>query len=410
MISRSLAASAAALLLLTASAAADADDPPARVGRLSFIEGTVNQRAPGKEDWAPATLNYPVTTGFAVATDPAARTELEVRSMALRVGSESEVDVNALEDTQTSITVARGEINLRLGTLEAGDHVEVATPRGTVEIVEPGQCHIDGGTTESPTRLAVLNGKARILRDSTSFDVDSGHAALLTGIDTTKVSLTTAAPDPLDDWALARDKRERDEARSAASTRPTVSPEMTGAQDLDAYGRWETVPEYGTVWRPEAVPVGWAPYRYGHWAWVPPWGWTWIDDAPWGFAPFHYGRWVWTAEGWFWAPGVLVEQPVFAPALVAFIGVPRHGFFDRDDFFFDGFHHVAFFLNDPKTRLHGDGECSADSRIQTIWWDSGAEKRKKPLEDSSVPPLPISLTAWNCDTPPLGTTLLPASS
>jgi hypothetical protein len=51
----------------------------------------------------------------------------------------------------------------------------------------------------------------------------------------------------------------------------------------------------------------------------------------------------------------------------------------------------------------GDGECSAESPIQSIWWDSGAEKHKKPLEDSWVPPLPISLTAWNCDTPPLGT-------
>jgi hypothetical protein len=31
------------------------------------------------------------------------------------------------------------------------------------------------------------------------------------------------------------------------------------------------------------------------------------------------------------------------------------------------------------------------------------KSRKKPLEDSWVPPLPISLKAWNCDTPPLDT-------
>jgi hypothetical protein len=66
---------------------------------------------------------------------------------------------------------------------------------------------------------------------------------------------------------------------------------------------------------------------------------------------------------------------------------------------------IFFFLDDPKTRLHGDGECSADCPIQSIWWDSGAEKRKKPPEDSWVPPLPISLTAWNCGTLPLGTTV-----
>jgi hypothetical protein len=51
-----------------------------------------------------------------------------------------------------------------------------------------------------------------------------------------------------------------------------------------------------------------------------------------------------------------------------------------------------------------DGEYSAGSPIQSIWWDSGAEKLEKPLEEFWVPPPPILLTAWNYDTPPLGTT------
>src|SRR4029079_18322212 len=74
------------------------------------------------------------------------------------------------------------------------------------------------------------------------------------------------------------------------------------------------------VWMPR-VRAEWVPYRYGHWAWVEPWGWTWIDDAPWGFAPFHYGRWAYVRGGWVWAPGVMVARPVYAPALVAFVGV-----------------------------------------------------------------------------------------
>jgi len=68
------------------------------------------------------------------------------------------------------------------------------------------------------------------------------------------------------------------------------------------------------------VATGWAPYRYGHWAWVEPWGWTWIDDAAWGFAPFHYGRWVYVGGGWAWVPGHVVARPVYAPALVVFVG------------------------------------------------------------------------------------------
>ena len=69
-----------------------------------------------------------------------------------------------------------------------------------------------------------------------------------------------------------------------------------------------------------AVVVGWAPYRFGHWAYVGPWGWTWVEDEPWGFAPFHYGRWAFVNNGWFWVPGPVVVRPVWAPALVAFVG------------------------------------------------------------------------------------------
>jgi hypothetical protein len=68
------------------------------------------------------------------------------------------------------------------------------------------------------------------------------------------------------------------------------------------------------------VNAQWVPYRYGRWAWVSPWGWTWIDDAGWGFAPFHYGRWVMVSGGWAWVPGRVAARPVYAPALVAFVG------------------------------------------------------------------------------------------
>ena len=83
---------------------------------------------------------------------------------------------------------------------------------------------------------------------------------------------------------------------------------------------------YGSVWVPNSVQPGWAPYRYGHWAWIAPWGWTWVDDAPWGFAPFHYGRWVAWNGGWGWAPGPIgYWNPYYAPALVGWIGGPGFG-------------------------------------------------------------------------------------
>ncbi|MBP6776024.1 MAG: hypothetical protein KA151_02110, partial [Piscinibacter sp.] len=110
-------------------------------------------------------------------------------------------------------------------------------------------------------------------------------------------------------------------AERSVSTR-YVSPEMTGAEALDTWGRWESDVQHGPLWVPRAVVPGWAPYRYGHWAFIRPWGWTWVDDAPWGFAPFHYGRWVFWRSRWCWAPGQWVARPVYAPALVGWVGSP----------------------------------------------------------------------------------------
>jgi hypothetical protein len=124
--------------------------------------------------------------------------------------------------------------------------------------------------------------------------------------------------DDFEQWVRSDDARDQQYA-----ARHPISPEMTGAEDLDRNGQWSSHPEYGAIWYPTTVVAGWAPYRHGHWAWVRPWGWTWVDDAPWGFAPFHYGRWVHWGGRWCWAPGTYVRRPVYAPAMVAWVGGPH---------------------------------------------------------------------------------------
>jgi hypothetical protein len=101
-----------------------------------------------------------------------------------------------------------------------------------------------------------------------------------------------------------------------------VPPGVYGADDLDHYGNWRTVPKYGEVWVPDRVAPDWAPYSTGRWVWDPVYGWTWVDDAPWGWAPYHYGRWVNIDGFWGWAPGPVVVRPPYAPALVAWFGAP----------------------------------------------------------------------------------------
>jgi hypothetical protein len=160
--------------------------------------------------------------------------------------------------------------------------------------------------------------------DDSALDITAGRSAELWregAKNATHYSWGEAQQDEFADWT-ARANREDERA----SVPEHVSPEMTGAEDLNRYGSWESTAEYGPVWYPTTVAVGWAPYRYGHWVVVRPWGWTWVDYAPWGFAPFHYGRWLHFGGRWCWAPGYRVARPVYSPAMVAWVGgYPTYG-------------------------------------------------------------------------------------
>jgi hypothetical protein len=121
-------------------------------------------------------------------------------------------------------------------------------------------------------------------------------------------------PDDFDNWSYSRERR-YDNGRPAQY----CSRDVVGAEDLDDYGDWRAESTYGNVWFPR-VSADWAPYHEGHWAWIDPWGWTWVDDDPWGYAPFHYGRWASFDGRWGWVPGPREVRPVYAPALVVFLG------------------------------------------------------------------------------------------
>ncbi len=309
-----LLAAVAGLLAVALPALAD---PPARVGRLSEISGTVSFHDSADEQWSPATLNYPVTSGNSFWTEPNARAEINLGSTAIHLDGSTELDITALDDKHFEATMPQGTINIRVTRFDNGDGYNIATPRGTVSLASPGTYRIAAGNDSEPTRIAVLEGAAQISDPDSTVTLTRGEEAVLSGTDHIDTRIAEAQPTPFDDASLARERRDEAASRPAARY---VSPEMTGYQDLDDHGAWQTDPTYGAVWYPQAVPVDWAPYRYGHWRWVDPWGWTWIDDQPWGFAPFHYGRWAYIHDRWGWTPGRFVARPVYAPALVAFVG------------------------------------------------------------------------------------------
>ena len=294
------------------------DDPPGRVGRLADLQGRVHWYDHEQGQWADAERNRPLTTGDRLATAAGGRAELRVGSTVMRLGGATELEVLRLDDDRISVQLHSGSLALRIRSRELAGEVDVVTAEAQMQPLQSGHFRFD--RIDDTTQVGSWRGDLRV-EGRDGLTVGGGQRVELWREGRALRQAWNAMPaDDFGDW-VARDER-RDER--GASTQ-YVSPEMTGAEDLDRHGRWDRHPEYGAVWFPLEVRSGWAPYRHGRWAWVRPWGWTWVDEAPWGFAPFHYGRWLHWGGRWGWVPGAVVPRPVFAPALVAWVGGSNWG-------------------------------------------------------------------------------------
>jgi hypothetical protein len=263
--------------------------------------------------------NRPVTTGDRIWADSTGQAELDAGSAVLRLATFTELDLVRLDDHWLQVRLPQGTIAERLKVLRDDQDNEVDTPNAAVALLESGKYRIDVSGDGATTTVTVWSGRAQVTAAGSSFNVQSGQAATIRGDRTLSYDLgEVGVPDDFDRWSESRDARED----AATTARNYVSEDTPGEEDLDAYGRWETDPSYGPIWYPTTIEAGWAPYRVGHWVWISPWGWTWVDGAPWGFTPYHYGRWAFVGGRWGWCPGRRIVAPVYAPALVVFVGNP----------------------------------------------------------------------------------------
>jgi hypothetical protein len=310
-------------------AAADDDDPPSRIARLSYTHGTVSFNPAGTDDWVSAVVNRPITTGDKLWTDNGARAELHIGSAAIRLSGNTGFSFLNLDDRTAQIRVTEGTLNIRVRRLEDDETFEIDTPNLAFTVLRTGSYKINVNEAGDATFIEVRDGQGEVTGGGSAYTVHAREAGTFAGTDQLDADIQRFGndDDDFDHWCNDRD-RHADHSTSARY----VSTDVIGYDDLDDYGGWRPVPEYGTVWFPHTTVVGWAPYRYGHWVWISPWGWTWVDEEPWGFAPFHYGRWVAVGGVWGWVPcpprpvavvGVAYVRPVYAPALVAWVGGPH---------------------------------------------------------------------------------------
>jgi hypothetical protein len=293
----------------------DQDDPPGRVARLGYMQGSVSFQPAGENEWVQAVPNRPLTTGDKLWADKDARAEIQLGSSMIDLAPNTGFSFLNLDDRTVQMEVTAGAINVRVWSTDGDSAYEIDTPNQAFTIEQPGRYRIETSENGDYSVVTIWQGAGESTGNGQSYTLHAGQRTTFSGTNALNAEVQQIGnPDDFDNWTLARERR-YDSSPSARY----CSREVVGFDDLDDNGQWQAQSEYGNVWYPR-VNAGWAPYRDGHWAWVDPWGWTWVDDASWGYAPFHYGRWAFISNRWGWIPGPIAVRPVYAPALVVFVG------------------------------------------------------------------------------------------
>ncbi|HXI90712.1 MAG TPA: DUF6600 domain-containing protein, partial [Blastocatellia bacterium] len=339
-----IAVSGIALLLTRGGSEAKAD--PAmqpHAARLDRVDGSVGiaraEDGDKQPDWAEASVNTPVTVGDRIYARDYAHASIALTGHNyVRLNPATSLDVLALEDHRTQLALRSGSALFDVGALAHEELYEVATPCGAIDLKEPGlyQIGLDGGNAI----ISVLNGLAQVVGQEGSGYISKGQVFTLEGATAAQALASTLAPgtagDIVDDYyryrypkvyngryrnydAYLSDPSYYDPYRTSVSYQ-YLPADIPGLYDLDSYGDWVDVNDYGHCWAPR-VSAGWAPFRSGYWDLDDLWGPSWVSSEPWGWAPYHYGRWAFVNQRWFWVPIEVRTRPTYYPAPVAFFSL-----------------------------------------------------------------------------------------
>ncbi|MDR2128673.1 MAG: hypothetical protein LBP52_06370 [Burkholderiaceae bacterium] len=312
-----LQALALGLVLLCGSALAEEADPPSRVAYISHQDGTALLALDERSGWQAASANMPLTDGARLSALARSRLEVQTDNAGIYLQGKADVTLLKLDEQTTRFALTEGSLALQVRQLAPGKRIEIDTPNLALTADQPGQYRLDVDAQSGTTQISVTRGRATVWSEAGQATPVAARARITFSGSALAIAASGSADfqDDFDRWVAARCA-----LLEQSVTARYVSRAVPGYYQLDSHGRWAQDATYGHVWYPTITVTDWAPYRYGRWSWVSPWGWTWVDDAPWGFAPFHYGRWAQIGARWAWVPGPAAVRPVYAPALVAFVG------------------------------------------------------------------------------------------
>ena len=270
-------------------------------GRISLVQGQVLIQAKDAEEWADASVNFPIADGDRIMTKRDGNVELNLKNGTyVRIGEESQLDIIAL-------SFDRGKAFNHLNQLEGKIYVNhrpiteepsslyIDLPYGVLSSYVPSRFRID--LTPSEAKISVLEGSVEFKRDGRPIPLTQGKTLIAREGGYAEVAQLYGR-DEWDRWNESRDNELFQRRYAQKYLPPELEPY---GYEMEGNGRWIYTPDYQYVWVPTVV-IGWAPFQYGYWAWRR--GiYCWVPYEPWGWVPFHYGRWVHTNNyGWAWVP------------------------------------------------------------------------------------------------------------
>lgn len=319
-------------------------DAGSRYARTLYVEGRASlMRAYDGENVA-LDRNLPLIPGDRIEAPALTRIEIQLADTSLlRARGPLKLDIHSLtsldsdEAEPTRLGLLAGELSVELAQV-GGDSeraFQVDTPSGTTYLMTSGlyTIRVDAqGTTTVLTR----EGVAEVEGGGDTVLIRSGQATqVVKGDEPSRPVQRVARQSEFERWVDERrhalEPVEQEELSAEGDEIEDLpDPVQPYAGELSRYGRWETLPAYGTVWFPAGVAPGWSPYYYGYWV-GSRFGSVWVSSEPWGWAPYHYGRWQWVAGyGWAWIPGSMFAGAWVewwpGPSYVAWVPL---GFYDR---------------------------------------------------------------------------------
>ncbi len=286
--------------------------------RVSLLQGDVQVNTVETSEWVPASINMPLKEGDRLWVPGGARTEIQLRDGTnVRLDEYTSLDILRIDDGSAQFYLTEGRAYLYFR--DSGvDFVQMDTPVSSIRVYDRSVFRVDV-REDGNTDISVYDGTVYAETGKGRTQVRKDQTLSLGRDDYAELS-PLGPPDEWEHWNKARN----DEVYSPRYSEKYLPEELEGySHDLDKYGKWVYVTDYGYAWTPTVIAAGWAPYRDGRWVWIGG-DYVWVSYEPWGWVPYHYGRWTFNASfGWIWVPPAS-RAAYWSPGYVAWVNTPSY--------------------------------------------------------------------------------------